>query len=60
VQVDPGGLDGSVPGLGLYGFRPTLQCQHDDAETKQQTGRQQLFERLLERLLERLDNIETS
>jgi hypothetical protein len=37
-------------------FRPTLQRQRDDAETKQQTGRQQL----LERLLKRLDDIEAS
>lgn len=37
-------------------FRPTLQRQRDDAETKQQTGRQQLFERLLKRL----DDIEAS
>jgi hypothetical protein len=31
-------------------FRPTLQRQHDDAETKQQTGRRHLFEHLLERI----------
>jgi site-specific recombinase XerD len=31
-------------------FRPTLQRQHDDAETKQQTGRQQLFQRLLQHI----------
>ncbi|MDT5275351.1 MAG: hypothetical protein QOG95_2283, partial [Mycobacterium sp.] len=37
-------------------FRPTLQRQHDDAETKQQTGRQQLFQHLLERL----DDIEAT
>ena len=28
-------------------FKPTLQAQHDDAATKNQTGRQQLFSRLL-------------
>jgi len=28
-------------------FRPTLQRQHDDAATKDQTGRQQQFEQLL-------------
>ena len=28
-------------------FRPTLQAQHDDAATKNQTSRQQLFSRLL-------------
>ena len=28
-------------------FRPTLQAQRDDATTKNQTGRQQLFSRLL-------------
>jgi hypothetical protein len=29
-------------------FRPTLQAQHDDAETKHQTGRQNLFANLLD------------
>jgi site-specific recombinase XerD len=29
-------------------FRPTLQAQHDDAEAKAQTGRQQLFANLLD------------
>ena len=28
-------------------FRPTLQAQHDDAQTKNQAGRQQLFASLL-------------
>jgi hypothetical protein len=28
-------------------FRPTLQRQHDDAKTKNQTGHQQLFQHLL-------------
>jgi site-specific recombinase XerD len=31
-------------------FRPTLQHQHDDAEAKNQTGRQQLFAGLLNQL----------
>jgi len=31
-------------------FRPTLQAQHDDAATKHQTGRQQLFSQLLDTL----------
>ena len=31
-------------------FHPTLQRQHDDAKTKNQTGRQQLFQHLLNRL----------
>jgi len=31
-------------------FRPTLQAQHDDAETKHQTGREQMFQRLLTNL----------
>jgi site-specific recombinase XerD len=31
-------------------FRPTLQAQHDDAATKHQTGRQQLFTQLLDTL----------
>jgi hypothetical protein len=28
-------------------FRPTLQAQHDDAEAKHQTGREQMFQQLL-------------
>ena len=31
-------------------FRPTLQAQHDDAATKNQTGRAALFTRLLDQL----------
>jgi hypothetical protein len=31
-------------------FRPTLQAQHDDAASKAQTGRQQLFAALLSQL----------
>ncbi|MCA1822594.1 MAG: hypothetical protein LC644_12910 [Pseudonocardia sp.] len=31
-------------------FHPTLQRQHDDAKTKNQTGRQQPFQHLLNRL----------
>ena len=31
-------------------FRPVLQAQHDDAHTKDQTDRQQLFSGLLERI----------
>jgi site-specific recombinase XerD len=31
-------------------FRPTLQAQHNDAETKHQTGREQMFQRLLTNL----------
>jgi len=30
-------------------FRPTLQAQHDDAATKGQTHRAELFDRLLDR-----------
>jgi integrase-like protein len=37
-------------------FRPTPQRQHHGAETKQQTGRQQLFQRLLKHI----DNTEAS
>jgi site-specific recombinase XerD len=33
-------------------FKPTLQAQHDDAATKNQTGRQQLFNQLLANLHE--------
>jgi site-specific recombinase XerD len=33
-------------------FRPTLQAQHDDAATKNQTGRQHLFSQLLANLHE--------
>jgi hypothetical protein len=32
------------------GFRPTLQAQHDDAKTKNQPERQQLFNALLNRI----------
>ena len=28
-------------------FRPTLQAQHDDAEAKHQTGREQMFQQRL-------------
>ena len=31
-------------------FRPTLQTQHDDAETKHQSGRAELFSQLLDTL----------
>ncbi len=37
-------------------FRPALAAQHDDAATKNQTGRQQLFAKLLTQI----DNTETS